>query len=61
MRVDPHPDLRVGNDLRVAVHVIDGEEAIMLRARVLRDDGARGTALRLSTSTRTPKKNCARW
>ncbi len=32
--------------MRIAVHLGEGQEPVALRARVLRDDGARGVALR---------------
>lgn len=46
LRVGPHPELQIGKTMRVAIHLGDGEEPANLRARVLRDDGARGVALR---------------
>jgi hypothetical protein len=46
LRVDPHPELKVGKSMRVAIHLGEGSEPVSLRARVLRDDGALGVALR---------------
>jgi hypothetical protein len=43
MRVDPNPDLRVGNALRIAVH--GGGVPLVLAARVARDDGPGGLVL----------------
>ncbi len=46
LRVDAHPELKIGKTMRLAIHLAEGEEPLSLRARVLRDDGARGVALR---------------
>jgi hypothetical protein len=46
LRVDPHPELTIGKTMRVSIHIGSGDPPISLRARVLRDDGARGVALR---------------
>lgn len=45
MRVDPHPRLRLGAVLQLAVHVRAGESPLVVRARVARDDGPRGLVL----------------
>jgi PilZ domain-containing protein len=45
MRVDPHPDLRVGEQLRLALHLGVCPEPLVVRARVERDDGEGGLVL----------------
>jgi len=45
MRVDPHPDLRVGAELRLALHLGVQPEPLLVRARVERDDGEDGLLL----------------
>jgi hypothetical protein len=45
MRVDPHPDLRVGDELRLALHLGVCPESLLVRARVERDDGEDGLVL----------------
>jgi hypothetical protein len=46
MRVDPHPDVSVGDELQIALHVSAPEEPLVVRARVTRDDGEQGLVLR---------------
>lgn len=48
MRVEPMPGLRVGQEVRLALH--DGSRAfpLVVSARVVRDDGERGWVLRFS-------------
>ena len=48
MRVDPHPDLSVGDELKIALHVRAREKALVVLARVTRDDGEQGLVLRFS-------------
>ncbi|MEZ4216918.1 MAG: PilZ domain-containing protein [Myxococcota bacterium] len=50
MRVDPEPDLRVGDALRIALYDPLGAP-IELDARVVRDDGERGLALAFENLT----------
>ena len=45
MRVDPHPDLSVGDELQIALHVRAREKPLVVRARVTRDDGEQGLVL----------------
>jgi hypothetical protein len=45
MRIDPHPDLGEGDELRLALHLGVQPEPVVVRARVLRDEGERGLAL----------------
>jgi hypothetical protein len=45
MRVDPHPDLRVGTEVRLALHLGVCAEPLVVRARVDRDDGNDGLVL----------------
>jgi hypothetical protein len=55
MRVDPHPDVSVGDELRLALHVRAREEPLVVRARVTHDDAERGLVLQfcdLSQSSR---------
>jgi hypothetical protein len=56
MRVDPHPDLRVGEEQRLALHLGVGPEPLVVSARVERDDGEDGLVLafhELSAEDRT--------
>lgn len=46
MRVRPHPDLQVGQRVRVALYNSADADALVLEAAVARDDGPRGLALR---------------
>jgi hypothetical protein len=46
MRIDPHPDLQVGHEIRLSIYGEPGCEPISVRAKVVRDDGAAGLALR---------------
>jgi hypothetical protein len=46
MRVRPDPDLEMGDVLKLAVHGNPGQPAIMVKARVMRDDGKDGVVLR---------------
>ncbi len=46
IRVGPHPELKIGQTMRVGVHGGSGDEPMSLRARVFRDDGERGVVLR---------------
>ena len=46
MRVRPDPDLEMGDVLKLAVHGHPGQPAIMVKARVMRDDGKDGVVLR---------------
>jgi hypothetical protein len=48
MRVDSHPDLSVGDELQIALHVRAREKALVVRARVTRDDGEQGLVLQFS-------------
>jgi hypothetical protein len=45
MRVDPSPELVVGNELRIALHVRARSEPLVVDARVERDDGEAGVLL----------------
>jgi hypothetical protein len=45
MRVDPHPDLRAGDELRIALYLGVCPESLLVRTRVERDDGAEGLVL----------------
>jgi len=46
MRVNPNPLLKVGDDVRLAIHVGGQDAPLVLTARVHRDDGERGVVLR---------------
>jgi hypothetical protein len=45
MRVDPSPEVSVGDELRIALHVRAREKPVVVRARVSRDDGEDGLVL----------------
>jgi hypothetical protein len=45
MRIQPHPDVAVGDELRIALHVRAGEKPLAVNARVIRDDAERGLVL----------------
>lgn len=45
MRVEPHDDLEAGQVLRLAVYGAPGEAPVMVRARVVRNDGPAGVGL----------------
>jgi len=56
MRIDPHPDVSVGDELQIALHMRPREEPLVVRARVTRDDGEKGLVLQfcdLSESSQT--------
>ncbi|RIL06904.1 MAG: hypothetical protein DCC71_05005 [Proteobacteria bacterium] len=46
MRVDRSVELRLGQSYQIAIHVAPGQTPLVLSAEVVRDDGARGYALR---------------
>ena len=46
MRIEPHPDLAVGNRLRLAIYGSPTEEPFTVRARVVRNDEDDGVGLR---------------
>lgn len=46
MRVNPNPLLKVGDDVRLAIHAGSQEVPLVVTARVHRDDGERGVVLR---------------
>jgi hypothetical protein len=55
MRVEPHPALQRGAQIRIALQPPGGAPSVILRAQVTRDDGPRGLVLRflaLSPSTK---------
>jgi c-di-GMP-binding flagellar brake protein YcgR len=45
MRVESHPDVAVGDELRIGLHVRGREEPVEVNARVVRDDADRGSVL----------------
>jgi hypothetical protein len=54
MRVDPHPDVSLGDELRIALHVRAREKPLVVNARIARDEGDEGLVLQffsLSEST----------
>jgi len=51
MRIEPEPDLEPGRVFELAVYGVAGEPPIAARARVLRNDGADGVALRFEDLT----------
>lgn len=46
MRIEPCPSLRVGDRIQIAIEAGGRAEPIVARARVLRDDGPKGLALK---------------
>jgi hypothetical protein len=48
MRVHPHPDVAVGDELRIGLHLGERDEPIVVKATVTRDDGAAGLVLRFA-------------
>ena len=48
MRVSPHPDVGLGDELTISVHVRAREKPLVLQARVARDEGANGLVLQWS-------------
>ena len=56
-RVDPHPDLQVGDRFKLALYDDASSDSVVVDAEVLRDEGDRGLALRfLNTPARTARK-----
>jgi len=51
MRVDPHPDLKLGDQLSLEVYGFAGSVPSAVHATVIRDDGAEGLALRFDRVT----------
>ncbi len=45
MRIEPHPDLRIGDRFRLALHGPTSGEPLCVEAEVVRDDGAAGFGL----------------
>jgi hypothetical protein len=57
VRVDPHPDLRVGDRFGLVLYDATYSESVVVDVEVLRDDGAQGLALRfLDVPDRTARK-----
>jgi hypothetical protein len=46
VRVDPHPELQVGDRFGLVLYNATYSESVVIDAEVLRDDGGRGLALR---------------
>jgi hypothetical protein len=53
MRVRPDPDLEIGDVIKISVHGHPGQPAIMVKARVMRDDGDQGMVLRFDELRRS--------
>jgi hypothetical protein len=45
IRVEPHPDLTIGDRVRIAIYGAAGGETLVLEAEAVRDQGARGVVL----------------
>ena len=45
MRVDSHPDIAIGDELRIGLHMRGRDEPLVVNARVMRDDPTRGSVL----------------
>ena len=57
VRVDPHPNLRLGDRFQLALYNAFFSESVVVDAEVLRDDGERGIVLRfLDTPEHTTRK-----
>jgi hypothetical protein len=55
-RIDPHPDLQVGDRFKLALYDHGSPDSIVVDAEVLRDEGEQGLALRfLNTPARTTR------
>jgi hypothetical protein len=48
MRVDPHPELLLGDQLKVGLHLRAREKPLVVNARVVRNDGERGLVLQFN-------------
>jgi hypothetical protein len=56
-RIDPHPDLQVGDRFKLALYDHGSPDSIVVDAEVLRDEGEQGLALQfLDTPARTTRK-----
>jgi len=51
MRVDPHPDLKLGDELFLEIYGFAASEPSRVQATVIRDDGSDGLALRFDAVT----------
>jgi len=60
MRVDPNPHLRVGQNVRLALYLGDSDQPLLVNARVHRDDGESGLALRFHTLDAGAMRNLRR-
>lgn len=45
MRVEPHPDVSMDDEMKLGLHVRGREQPVVVQARVVRDDGDGGTVL----------------
>ena len=55
MRIEPTPGLGVGDMLRLALHVRPDGQPLVISARVRRDDGAAGLAVRFTSLSHTAR------
>ena len=56
VRIEPHPDLAVGDEFELAICSSSSPVAARARARVLRDDGSRGLALEFTGPDRAAQR-----
>ncbi len=60
VRVEPHPDLALGDRVRVALYDSTSSGAIIVQAEAMRDDGARGVVLRFIDVSEEAAREIAR-
>jgi len=60
MRVEAHPALSIGKNFRLAIHIAHGGTSIMVKARVIRDDGVYGVALRFLDLSKADEEHLRR-
>jgi hypothetical protein len=52
IRVEPHPDLRIGERLSLAIYEASCPDPVVITAEVIRNDGERGVAMRFPRPSR---------
>lgn len=60
MRVDPHPELSVGDAMQIALYARAGEQPLVVSAEVSRDDANQGLALQFHDLSRAAKSYLGR-
>jgi hypothetical protein len=56
LRVDPHPELQVGEKLRIALYDAGVPEPLVLESEVSREDGERGVVLQFGELRRASQR-----